>query len=240
MSLARDRPSPGLCRRLNQSQEEFPDHPASGTKAVPDRVSPARVRYNARFENLSSMIAVFLEGNAVIEAQFFLAERQACNHRRHRRWSFYTALPLSSSFFVPEPRARLPWKKSCGLDSVPDVGRNGIDADVVGQISAIVRRAAESARSGVPKFPVTRQGPTGLKCLSTEAGRIGRKRSTGQRHYQTCSPLARTLGADLVFACISYRPVSVCSLCANDEGKETQRGGFFSFGHRCFLESGTG
>src|SRR5207302_6179449 len=68
MSLARDRPSPGLCRRLNQSQEEFPDHPASGTKAVPDRVSPARVRHNARFENLSRMNAVFLEGKAVIEA----------------------------------------------------------------------------------------------------------------------------------------------------------------------------
>jgi len=53
------------------------------------------------------MIAVFLEGKAVIEAPFFLGERQAWNHRRHRRWSFYTALPLSSSFFVPEQEFRV-------------------------------------------------------------------------------------------------------------------------------------
>jgi hypothetical protein len=62
---------------LNQGWEEFPLHPTSGTEVFPDREFPARVRRSRRSQDLGRMIAVFLEGKAVIEAQLFLAEKQA-------------------------------------------------------------------------------------------------------------------------------------------------------------------
>ena len=57
----------------------------------------------------------------MVEASFSLAERQASNHRRHRQWLVYTALPLASSTSAPELRAHLRWK-SFGRDSVCGAG----------------------------------------------------------------------------------------------------------------------
>ena len=67
---------------MNQSSEEFPCHPTSGTNVIPDRGFPARACHNTRFEDLSRMIAVFLEGKAVIKAHAFFGETASLNHRR--------------------------------------------------------------------------------------------------------------------------------------------------------------
>ena len=67
----------------------------------------------------------------MIEARFFLAERQACNHRRSRQWSFYTASVLASSNYAPGVRARLRLK-SFGRDSVHNAGNWPAMADGCG------------------------------------------------------------------------------------------------------------
>ena len=80
----------------------------------------------------------------MIEARFFLAERQACNHRRSRQWSFYTASVLASSNYVREVRARLRWK-SFGRDSVHSAGSWPGIADgcgCKGMVATAVRSAA--------------------------------------------------------------------------------------------------
>ena len=73
------------------------------------------------------MIAVFLEGKAVIEASFLLTERASPKPPPvSRRWSFYTALRFPSSTCAPKLRA-LPRLKSFGHDAVSVVCIYGFD-----------------------------------------------------------------------------------------------------------------
>ncbi|PYU97309.1 MAG: hypothetical protein DMG10_31080 [Acidobacteria bacterium] len=68
------------------------------------------------------MIAVFLEGKAVIEASFLLTERASPKPPPvSRRWSFYTALRFPSSTCAPEVWARHRWK-SFGRDPAHNAG----------------------------------------------------------------------------------------------------------------------
>src|SRR5437773_1143418 len=69
------------------------------------------------------MIAVILEGKAVIEASFLLTERASPKPPPvSRRWSFYTALRFPSSTCAPEVWARHRWK-SFGRDPAHNAGR---------------------------------------------------------------------------------------------------------------------
>jgi hypothetical protein len=88
----------------------------------------------------------------VIETQFFLAGKTCLNHRRHRQWSVYTALPFRSSSSAPEaPELRAHLRlKSFGLDSVPDAGNWRGMADGCGckGMVAIAGQGAACVRDG--------------------------------------------------------------------------------------------
>jgi hypothetical protein len=90
------------------------------------------------------MIAVFFRREkAVIEATVSLARLHAYNHRRSRRWSFYTASALASSNSVREVGVRLRLR-SYGRDAVRSAGdwHARVEECVCKDMAAIAVRSA--------------------------------------------------------------------------------------------------